>query len=110
MEERADAVCAGHRFGWHQDSALVPTSAHVGDRVLVSGRGFGSNELLTLALNGEALATTTIRTSGKGSVTATFAAPDRLLTGANTLSAVGVTSRRVAVATVLGRRLTQTYY
>src|SRR5205085_2298737 len=38
--------------------ALVPTSAHVGDHVLVAGSGFGPNELLTLALNGEALAPT----------------------------------------------------
>jgi hypothetical protein len=90
--------------------ALVPTSAHVGDRVLVAGSGFGPNELLTLALNGEALAPTTIRTSGQGRFTATFTAPDSLLPGANALSAVGATSWRVALGTVLGRRSTQTYY
>ena len=90
--------------------ALVPTSAHVGDRVLVAGSGFGPNELVTLALNGEALAPTTIRTSGQGSFTATVTAPDRLLTGANMLSAVGATSGRVALATVRGWRSTQTYY
>src|SRR5205823_143848 len=71
---------------------------------------FGPNELVTLALNGEALATTTIRTSGLGSFTATVTAPDRLLPGANTVSVVGATSRRVALATVRGRRSTQTYY
>src|SRR5205085_3357381 len=86
--------------------ALVPTSVHVGDRVLVAGSGFGPNELLTLALNGEALAPTTIRTSGQGSFTATFTAPDSLLTGANTVSAVGATSGRVALATVRGWRST----
>jgi uncharacterized caspase-like protein len=90
--------------------ALVPTSAHVGDRVLVAGSGFGPNELVTLALNGEALAPTTIRTSGQGSFTATVTAPDSLLKGANTVSAVGAASRRVALATVLGRRGMQTYH
>jgi hypothetical protein len=90
--------------------ALVPTSAHAGDRVLVSGSGFSPNELVTLALNGEALATTALRTSGQGRFTATFTAPDGLLTGANRVSAVGATSRRVALATVRGRRSTQTYY
>jgi hypothetical protein len=88
---------------------LVPTSAHVGDRVIISGSGFGPNELLTLALNGEALAPTTIHTSGQGRFTATVMAPDSLLAGANTLSAVGATSQRVALATVRGRRRTQTY-
>jgi hypothetical protein len=90
--------------------ALVPTSAHVGDRVIISGSGFGPNELLTVALNGEALPTSSLRTSGQGRFTATITAPDSLLPGANAVSAVGATSGHMALATVRGRRSTQTYY
>ncbi len=74
-----------------------------GDRVTVTGAGFGRQEQVTLALNGAALSTTpTFIATANGSFTATFTAPGRLLAGSNTVSAVGNRSRVTAVATLNG--------
>jgi len=83
---------------------LAPTSAHAGDLITVLGSGFAGGEQVTLALNGEGLdaAPAVITTRRDGTFTATFRAPSGLPQGANTVSAVGTTSQRAAVATLTG--------
>ena len=83
---------------------LAPTSAHVGDLITVLGSAFAGGEQVTLALNGEGLSAepVVITTARDGTFTATFRAPSGLLQGANTVSAIGTTSQRTAVATLTG--------
>ncbi len=88
-------------------SALAPAlsvstaTLSPGAEVTVSGRGFGRQEQVTLALNGTALATTpAVVTTSDGAFSASFTVPAGLAPGANTLSASGVLSRVSAVATV----------
>jgi len=83
---------------------LAPTSAHVGDLITVLGSGFAGGEQVTLALNGEGLSAepVVITTARDGTFSATFRAPSGLLQGANTVSAIGTTSQRTAVATLTG--------
>ena len=89
---------------YHPRITLAPTSAHAGDLITVLGSGFASGEQVTLALDGEGLdaAPAVITTARGGTFTATFRAPSGLLQGANTVSAVGTTSQRAAVATLTG--------
>ncbi|HWE63557.1 MAG TPA: hypothetical protein VHB98_17730, partial [Chloroflexota bacterium] len=82
--------------------ALSPTSGTPGAQATATGQGFAPNEVVTLALNGQALATTpsTIRTSASGTFSATLVVPATALAGANTLAATGATSRGTATATL----------
>jgi len=88
--------------------ALSPTTAGPGDSVTVRGTGFGRNERVTLAVNGAALSS--VVTRADGTFTATFRAPNGLLSGANSLGASGATSGRSAVATLTGRLTTATTF
>jgi len=81
--------------------SLDPTSAHAGGRVVVTGGGFKPGELVTLSLNGEALATGAIVVGSDGRFTAAFVAPGGLLQGANTVAAFG-TGGDTAMATLTG--------
>jgi len=85
---------------------LDRTTAHVGTGVGVTGHGFAPHEQITLAFNSEGLVTipTVVTTDAGGNVTARFVAPDALLNGVNTVSALGNSSRRTAVATLIGIR------
>ena len=85
--------------------AVDPGSASPGDRVTVTGQGFEPGETVTLALNGAALLTTpaTVHADRDGRFTASVVAPDGLLDGANSVSAIGVESRISALAGLVGR-------
>jgi hypothetical protein len=82
--------------------AVSPTSSTPGAQVTVTGQGFAPNEVVTLALNGQALATSpsTLTTSASGTFSATVTVPATALAGANTLAATGATSRGTATATL----------
>ncbi len=83
---------------------LSPATASPDGKVTVMGKGFGSQEQVTLALNGSALTTTpTAITTTNGAFTATFTAPSSLLRGANTVGAIGNQSRVAAVTALTGQ-------
>jgi len=84
---------------------LNPGTATPGDIVTVTGRGFVPGETVTLALNGAALDTlpTTVVADRTGHFRAAFAAPDGLLRGANTVSAIGTRGGISTTATLIGR-------
>jgi len=83
--------------------AVSPAAAAPGAAVTVTGQGFGRQEQVTLALNGEALvATPTAITTTNGAFSATFTVPSTVLNGQNTLSAVGNESRITAVTALTG--------
>jgi len=83
---------------------LSASSATPRSTVTVTGRGFGRQERVTLALNGSALTTIpSVITTTDGTFTATFTAPQSLLvSGANTVSAIGNESRVSAIASLTG--------
>lgn len=84
--------------------ALSAASVVPGAIVTVSGQGFGAQEQVTLALNGEAIATKpAVITAVHGVFTATFTAPSSILEGTNTISALGAQSRVAAVASFNGQ-------
>jgi len=77
--------------------------------VTVTGTGFGHREPVTLSLNGVALSS--VVTNANGTFTVTFRAPDGLLSGANTVAAIGTASGRSAATTLTGRqRVASTFY
>jgi hypothetical protein len=73
-----------------------------GRAVTVTGGGFAPGEQVTLALDGAALLTTpsTVLANTTGAFTASFVVPETLTNGANTLTASGISSRAVAMATL----------
>ena len=79
---------------------LNPPAARPGVSVTVNGRGFGPDQIITLALDGEALATrpAVIVSDRQGSFIATFVAPRTLLPGQNTVAASGSPGGRTTVA------------
>lgn len=82
---------------------LSAATAGPGTAVTVTGNGFGRQEQVTLALNGEALATSPgVISAYNGAFTALVVLPPSLLHGANTISAIGADSRVSAVATLSG--------
>ena len=82
---------------------LSPVTASPGTLVTVSGRGFGTRERITLALNGAALVTTPpVVATTNGAFTAAFKAPGSLVDGPNTVGAIGNLSRVSAVAALTG--------
>jgi len=82
---------------------LSPATASPGTLVTVSGRGFGTRERITLALNGAALVTIPpVVVTTNGAFTATFKAPGSLVDGPNTVGAIGNLSRVSAVAALTG--------
>jgi len=83
---------------------LSPAAASPGGTVTVTGKGFGPQEQVTLALNGSALTTMPAAiTTTNGAFTATFVAPSTLLRGPNTISAIGNQSRVTAVTALTGQ-------
>jgi hypothetical protein len=82
--------------------ALSPFIATPDTLVSVTGHGFAPNEIVTLALNGGALLTHpgTIKTNSDGAFVAAFNVPDTALSGANTVTASGATSRASANASL----------
>jgi len=86
--------------------ALSPGAVAPGTVVVVHGSGFASREQVTLALDGAALLTQplTVVTDRAGRFTARFVAPDSLLSGPNSVSAIGAVSRLAALATLVGLR------
>ncbi len=83
---------------------LSPATASPGGTVTVTGKGFGLQEQVTLALNGSALTTVPAAiTTTNGAFTATFVAPSTLLRGPNTVSAIGNQSRVTAVTGLTGQ-------
>ncbi|MDB5074330.1 MAG: N-acetylmuramyl-L-alanine amidase, negative regulator of AmpC, AmpD, partial [Chloroflexi bacterium] len=82
--------------------SVAPTSATPGTSETVSGQGYAAGEIITLALNGQALTTnpSVIKTTSTGTFTATFTVPATALSGANTLAATGTTSRASATASI----------
>ncbi len=77
--------------------------ANPGTTITVTGRSFGRQERVTLALNGAALVTSpAVITTTNGLFTASFVVPASVLRGPNTVSAIGNTSRVSAVATLTG--------
>ncbi len=83
--------------------SVSPSAAAPGATVTVTGKGFGRQEQVTLALNGAALVTApTAITTTNGAFSATFTVPSTVLNGQNTISAVGNESRVTAVAAFTG--------
>lgn len=74
--------------------------------VVVRGRNFAPGEQVTLALDGAALLTrpVTVVTGPTGRFTARVVAPNSLLAGPNSVSAIGVVSHVAALATLVGLR------
>jgi len=79
---------------------LNPPTARPGVSVTVNGRDFGPDQIITLALDGEALTTrpAVIVSDRQGRFTATFVAPRSLLSGQNTVAASGAPGGRTTVA------------
>jgi len=86
--------------------ALNPSTARLGVSVTVHGRDFGAAQLITLALDGEALTTrpAVIVSDRQGSFAATFIAPRNLLAGQNTIAASAAPGGRNTVAPLMGVR------
>jgi len=83
--------------------AVNPATASPGTVVTVTGSGFGRQERITLALNGAALPTSpTVITTTDGGFTATFTATQGLLSGVNTVGAIGNESRVSAISGLAG--------
>jgi hypothetical protein len=82
--------------------ALSPLSSTPNVLVTVRGQGYAGGEVITLALNGVALATSpsVIKTTGSGTFYATYRVPATALSGANTLAATGAISRATATASL----------
>ncbi len=85
--------------------ALTPGTTVPGATVTVLGGGFVPGETVTLALNGAALDTRPgiVVADRTGHFTATFVAPNGLLSGANTVSAIGTRGGISTAATLIGR-------
>lgn len=86
---------------------VTPGSSQPGQVVTVTGQHFAPGELVTLALNGAALLTSpaALYADSQGRIRATFTVPDGVLGGANSLSAIGTTSRGTALTTLIGHTL-----
>jgi len=86
--------------------ALNPSTARLGVSVTVHGRDFGAAQLITLALDGEALTTrpAVIVSDRQGSFAATFVAPRNLLAGQNTIAASAAPGGQNTVAPLMGVR------
>ncbi len=82
--------------------SLTPATVSPGATETVTGKGFGPQERVTLALNGEAISTTAPISTSNGAFTASFRAPAALLQGVNTVSAIGNESRVSAVTALTG--------
>jgi len=83
--------------------AVNPATASPGTVVTVSGSGFGRQERVTLALNGAALPTSpVVITTTNGAFTASFTATQSLLSGVNTVGAIGNESRVSAISGLAG--------
>jgi len=83
--------------------AVNPATASPGMVVTVSGSGFGRQERITLALNGAALPTIPpVITTTNGGFTASFTATQSLLSGVNTIGAIGNESRVSAISGLAG--------
>jgi len=80
------------------------TNVTPGSLVTANGCGFGNGEGVALALNGSALVTTpsVITTTTTGCFTASITVPTSLLSGLNTLSATGTSSRATAQVSLTG--------
>ncbi len=89
----------------HPAITLNPGAAAPGNTVTVTGGGFVPGETVTLALNGAALDThpAAVMADRTGHFRTTFAAPDGLLSGANTVSAIGTRGGISTAATLVGR-------
>jgi len=83
---------------------LTLHAARPGVPVAVTGQDFGPDEIITLALDGEALMTrpATIVSDTRGRFAASFIAPRSLFQGGNTVAASGATTGRSAVAALQG--------
>ena len=86
--------------------ALSPGAVLPGAVVVVRGRNFAPGEQVTLALDGAALLSrpVTVVTGPTGRFTAHVVAPNSLLAGPNSVSAIGVVSHVAALATLVGLR------
>jgi hypothetical protein len=82
--------------------SLSPAAAGPGTTVTVTGQGFGRQERVTLALNGEAVTTTAPITTTNGAFSVAVVVPGTVLRGQNTVSADGNASRVTAVTTLTG--------
>ncbi len=82
--------------------SVSPSAAAPGATVTVTGKGFGRQERVTLALNGAAISTTAPITTNNGAFSASFTVPSTVLNGQNTISAVGNESRVTAVTALTG--------
>ena len=82
--------------------SVSPSAAAPGATVTVTGKGFGRQEQVTLALNGAAISTTTPITTNNSAFSVSFTVPGTVLNGQNTISAVGNESRVTAVSTLTG--------
>ena len=80
----------------------LPVYAEPGTTVALSGQGYAPDELVTVALNGEAVATSPsqIKTDSAGSFSASFKVPATALAGTNTVAATGVISRASATKAI----------
>ncbi len=83
---------------------VAPSTVRPGARARGRGCGFEPGEPLSLALDGAAVDTTpsVLTADTAGCFAATIAVPDTLLRDANTLSAFGARTQRVALATLTG--------
>jgi len=83
---------------------LNPSTARPGTSVTVNGHDFGPGQIITLALDGEALTTrpAVIVSDRQGSFTAMFVAPKALLAGQNTVAASAAPGGRNTVAPLAG--------
>ena len=90
---------------YHPEIGVTPGAGQPGDTVTITGGGFAPGELVTIALNGAAVdaSPSVVRTDAQGRLVARVTLPHGLLNGANTISAIGTTSRVAAMHALIGR-------
>ena len=81
-----------------------PATVKPGTKVTIRGGGFAPGEQVVLALNGAALATApaTVLANGSGAFAVSVVVPGTLNNGANSLTAVGASSRASRAVTLQG--------
>ena len=85
--------------------SVAPDTAKPGTTVIIRGGGFAPGEQVVISLNGAALATTpaTVLANSSGAFVATAVVPGTLNNGANSLTAIGTSSRASRALTLQGR-------
>ena len=101
---KALASVAVQATGLNPTLSVSATSVKAGTTITIRGGGFAPGEQVVLALNGAALATTpaTVLANSSGAFAVAIAVPGTLNEGANSLTAVGASSRASRAVTLQG--------